>query len=86
MFFAVNHNISDPGQFWSRAQESLPNLPDGIKVHGVYPNADMNEAVCIWEADSLEQITDYLEGKTGDVSNNTYLVINEGNAMGLPGS
>ncbi len=84
MYFAVKHNISNPGEFWSRAQASLPNLPEGIKIHSVLPNATMNEAVCLWEANNLEQMQEYLEGKTGDVSKNDYLVVNEANAMGLP--
>lgn len=84
MFFAIKHTISNPPEFWSRAQASLPNLPAGIKIHSVLPNAEMNEAVCLWEANSHEQMRDYLEGKTGDVSKNEYLVVNETNAMGLP--
>lgn len=84
MFFAVKHSISNPGVFWARAQESLPNLPEGIKVHQVFPNAAGDEAVCLWEAESLEAIRDYLEGKTGDVSQNHYIIVNEANAMGLP--
>ena len=84
MYFRVNHTISDPGQFWSRAQESLPNLPEGIGIHGVFPNDTMDKATCIWEANSLEHIQEYLEGKTGDVSQNDYMAINPTNAMGLP--
>lgn len=84
MFFRVNHKISDPGQFWSRAQESLPNLPAGIKIHAVFPNETMDNATCVWEAESEAQIREYLEGKTGDVSHNDYMRINEANAMGLP--
>ncbi|MCW5908741.1 MAG: hypothetical protein KIS94_12835 [Chitinophagales bacterium] len=85
MFFRVNHAISNPGEFWARAQASLPNLPEGIKIHGVFPNETMDIATCIWEAESEQQIKEYLEGKTGDVSQNDYMAINTANAMGLPG-
>lgn len=85
MYFRVNHQISDPNTFWSRAEAALPNLPEGIKIHGVFPNETMDNATCIWEADSLNTIRDYLEENTGDVSHNDYMAINVKNAMGLPG-
>lgn len=86
MLFAVNHDIHDPAAFWARAKESLPNLPPGIKVHAVMPNEAMNHAVCVWEAESLPAMQAYLEGKTGDVARNTYLLIHEANGMGIPGA
>lgn len=84
MKFRVNHTIANPQEFWSRAQQALPNLPEGIKVHMVMPNEKMDTATCVWEADSLETITSFLEGATADVSKNDYMIINEPNAMGLP--
>lgn len=84
MYFRVNHTISDPATFWARAKESLPNLPAGIKIHAVFPNETMNLATCIWEGETEAQLREYLEGKTGDVSNNDYMLINAANAMGLP--
>lgn len=84
MYFRVNHTISNPSEFWARAQQSLPNLPAGIKIHAVFPNETMDLTTCVWEADSEKQIREYLEGKTGDVAKNDYMVINAANAMGLP--
>ncbi len=84
MYFLVNHTISNPAEFWARAQASLPNLPDGIRVHGVYAQADATRAACLWEAGSEAQIREYLEGKTGDVSDNDYLVVDATKSMGLP--
>jgi hypothetical protein len=85
MKFRVNHTISNPQEFWGRAQKALPNLPEGIKVHVVLPNEAMDKGTCVWEAESLEKIKEFLETATGDVSQNDYMVINEANAMGLPG-
>ena len=84
MKFRVNHVIANPAEFWSRAQQALPNLPQGIKVHMVMPNEKMDNATCVWEADSLEIITNFLEGATADVSKNDYMIISEPHAMGLP--
>jgi hypothetical protein len=85
MLFAVTHDISDTAAFWSRAEASLPNLPEGIKIHAVMPDAKGAKAICVWEAESLAAITAYLEDKTGDVAKNTYLVINEANGLNIPG-
>lgn len=84
MYIAIKHTISNPSEFWSRAQASLPSLPEGIKIHSVLPNAAGDDAVCIWEANSLEQLSTYLESKTSDVAHNHYIVVNEASAMGLP--
>ena len=83
MFITVKHTISNPGEFLSRSLASLPNLPDGIKIHSVLPNAAMNDAVCLWKAESPEQIKTCLESKTGDVSANHTIPVNEANAMGV---
>lgn len=85
MIITVKHTISNPEQFWSRAQESLPNLPDGIKIHSVMPDDSMANAICVWEANDLEHLRAYLEGKTGDVSHNEYMPVNMKGAMGVPG-
>jgi len=86
MIFAIRHTITNPEVFWKRAQESLPNLPQGFKVHSVMPDASMKNAVCIWEAESLDKMRAYLEGAVGDVSTNDYIVVNEAAAMGIPKS
>jgi hypothetical protein len=85
MIITVKHTISDPDQFWSRAQESLPNLPEGIKIHSVMPDDSMTNAICVWEANDVEHLKEYLEGKTGDVAHNDYMAVNEKAGMGIPG-
>ena len=47
------------------------------------PNETMNVATCVWEAADLATITAFLEGATGDVSKNEYMIINEAHAMGV---
>lgn len=84
MLIVVNHQISDVAAFWNSAKESLPSLPAGIKIHQVMPSPDMATGVCLWEADSIAQLTDYLNSKVGSVSTNTYMEVNTANAMGLP--
>lgn len=84
MFISVKHNISNPTEFWSIAEKSLPNLPSGIILHSSFPTADMSIAFCLWETDSLDGFKKYLEGQTGHVSKNDYYIIEEKFAIGLP--
>jgi hypothetical protein len=84
MFFVVHHRISNPTEFWAAAQRELPNLPDGIRVAAVYPNADGTEATCLWTCDSQERLVTYLESQTGQFAQNSYMPVDASKAMGLP--
>ena len=86
MFISVHHQINNPGQFWASAQKSLPELPvPGVKrICNVFPSGNMMEATCIWEADSIESLDQYLRSKVFDWSKETYFEIDAAHAMGLP--
>jgi len=84
MYFVVHHRISNPAEFWAAAQRELPNLPDGIGVVAVYPNAAGDDATCIWSCASQAKLTAYLEEQTGRFAHNDYMPIDASKAMGLP--
>ncbi len=86
MIIHVSHKINNPEVFWKSAQDNLPNLPEANvqRVIQSLPNADMSEASCLWEADSIESLNSYLRSKVGDTSNETYYEVNTANALGLP--
>ncbi len=84
MYIVVNHRISDPNAFWSTAERELPNVPNGMVMHGSYPNGDGTAATCIWEASAVPQLRDYLEGVVGSYSDNEYMVVEPSKAYGLP--
>lgn len=86
MIIVVHHQISNPTDFWAAAQKSLPELPiAGVnKIIQVMPNKDMNEAICVWEADSIEQLDVYLRSKVTDWSTENYYELNGAAAMGMP--
>ncbi len=86
MFISAHHQINNPGEFWTSAQRSLPELPQpGIqRICSVFPSNAMTEATCIWEADSIEALDSYLRSKVFDWSSETYFEINATNALGLP--
>ncbi|MEO6253403.1 MAG: hypothetical protein ABIO79_08870 [Ferruginibacter sp.] len=86
MIIVVNHKINNPTDFWASAQKSLPQLPaDGVqRVMQVMPNIDMTNAICVWEADSIETLDAYLRSKVQDWSTETYYELNAAAAMGMP--
>ena len=86
MIIVVNHNISNPTDFWASAQKSLPELPvAGVqRIMQVMPNNDMTSATCVWEADSIEALDTYLRSKVQDWSTETYYELNAAAAMGMP--
>lgn len=85
MIIVVNHKISNPGEFWGSAQRSLPELPvAGVqRIIQVLPNKDMNEATCVWEADSIEALDGYLRTKVFDWSNDSYYELDTAHSMGF---
>jgi hypothetical protein len=85
MVIIVKHSIANPKDFWESAQKSLPNLPEAgvTRVIQVMPNADMSEAVCVWEAESIESLDQYLRGKVLDWSSEKYFELNQAAAMGV---
>lgn len=84
MFFVVHHRISNVAEFWGAAQRELPNLPAGIAVVAVYSNAAGDDATCVWQCDSQERLSAYLEGQTGQFAQNSYMAIDPTKSMGLP--
>ena len=86
MIILVNHKINNPASFWGSAQESLPKLPEANvqRVLQALPNADMTEATCLWEAESIDALDSYLRSKVGDTSVETYYEVNVANSIGLP--
>lgn len=85
MFIVVEHEVTDPQSFWKSAQEATSNLPSGLKLHQVMPNAEGTKAACLWEASNINEVKDFIESNAGGTANNTYYAVEEKNAVGLPG-
>ncbi len=86
MIIVVNHRISNPQDFWASAQANLPNLPEAgvTRVIQVMPNSDMTHATCVWEAQDIPTLDNYLRGKVQDWSEDSFMEVNMANAMGMP--
>jgi hypothetical protein len=84
MFIAIEHDIHNPESFQERGQHVFP-LPDDLHVHHFLPATDLSRASCLYEAPSVDRLSNYLDGKLGDASTQRYYAVAEEVAIGLPG-
>lgn len=84
MYVLVHHEIHDPGKFWPVAQEAIPNIPDELKLHHTLPAKNGAIATCLWEADSVQAVRDFLEPALGNSSNNSYEEAENRDGIALP--
>jgi hypothetical protein len=85
MHVSVQHRITDPDKFFSmNPEEVLGGGPPGVQARQFFPSADRSIAACLWEADSVDTLRDYLDRVTAGASENTYFEVDTELAMGLP--
>jgi hypothetical protein len=73
MYVLVQHTVSDPAVFWNTADPN--NNPPNVKLHHSFPTPDGTRAVCIWEAESVDAVRNFLEPLFGKVSRNEYFTV-----------
>ena len=85
MQIVAQHRITDPEKFFSMdAEEVAGGGPAGVQGRQFFPSSDGTVAVCLWEADSIDSLRDYLDPATAGAAENTYFEIDTDRAMGLP--
>jgi hypothetical protein len=85
MHIVVQHRITDPEKFFSMdAEEVGGGGPPGVQGLQFFPSKDESVAACLWEADSINTLRDYLDPATADVSENAYFEVDTERAVGLP--
>ena len=86
MYVGVIHKINDPQAMLSRGEplSDPANAPAGVRGLEFFPAKDFNVATCLWEADSVEAVRDYVDGTLGDSCENSYFEIGKEHAHGLP--
>lgn len=85
MDVVVQHRITDPEKFFSMdPDEVVGGGPPGVQGRQFFPSQDRSAAVCLWEADSIDTLRDYLDPALAGVSENTYFEVDRERAMGLP--
>jgi hypothetical protein len=82
MYIMVQHTISDPAAFWKAADPNT-NSPQ-IKLHHTFPTPDGTRAVCIWEAPSVDAVSNLLEPTFGRISRNEYFPVENREGFARP--
>ncbi len=72
MYVIVEHQIKDPRTAFPRGERMKrgEDAPRGARVLQFYPSRDGSAVACLWEADSLDAIQEYVDATLGDSSTN----------------
>jgi hypothetical protein len=85
MNVVVQHRITDPEKFASMdAEEVAGGGPAGVQLRQFLAAQDGSMAFCLWDADSVDNLRDYLDPATAGVTENAYFEIDAETAVGLP--
>ena len=84
MLIIAHHNISNPEEFWKTAKETTQNLPTPLKVLGIYPSKDARSGTCLWEANNVQEVQQFLDKNTGKFAKNFCYEVNVKESIGLP--
>lgn len=78
MFIEVVHTISDKSVWTKRlADFEGQGPPSALTLHYSGTSSDGTKAFCLWEAQSAEALSTFLDEATVGAAQNTYYVIDE---------
>ena len=78
------HDIRDPEGFGAATGEAIAGIPEGMKLHAMFPSEDGSQAVCVWGAASVEDVRSFVDGATAGLARNDYFPVVDAQAIGLP--
>ena len=84
MLIIAQHEIQETEKFWAAAKAVTESLPSGLKVHSVFPSADMKKGTCLWEGPSVMEVQNFLDANTEGMATNFCYEVNQAAAMGAP--
>ncbi len=89
MHAVIHHFINDPAK-WEQTSRDVKSqieqhrLPKGLTPLQYFPSVDGRRADCLWEAESLEALRQYMDRTTSGASRNEYFEVKAQDAFGLP--
>ncbi len=89
MHAVIHHTINDSAK-WDQSGQRIMSmieqrrLPKGLKALEYLPSSDGRKAVCVWEADSLNTLREFIDRETAGAARNDYFEVKVENAFGLP--
>lgn len=89
MIVSVHHLIQNPDRWEQAAMRIMAlsknnDLPKGLKGLMFLPAMDGHKADCLWEANSLEALQDFLDREISSGAKNEYFQVDDASAFGLP--
>jgi hypothetical protein len=86
MYVVAYHRIKSPETAFSRGENLLAGngAPRGARALQFYPSRDQSAVTCLWEADSVGAVQEYVDSTLGDSSENICFEVDAGPARGLP--
>lgn len=93
MYVVVQHQIKDQQAAFSRGETLIRNegAPTGVRGLQFLPSQDGSAVTCLWEADSVASVQQYVDSTLGESSRNTCYAVAADHAFaqrpsGLPES
>jgi hypothetical protein len=84
MYVLVEHIINDPQAFWSSVAYALSSPPSLMTLHHCLPTPDGTHAVCVWEAERMQDVSGFLEAYVGHLARNLYYPVDAVAGIHLP--
>ena len=85
MYIVVQHQVTDPVKFWpADVAEYARMVPPHLRLHHTLAGVDGTRAVCVWEAESVAALRDWLEPATADGSVNAYFAAVNKEGVAIP--
>jgi hypothetical protein len=77
MYVVVHHHFLDPPTAFERGGKLMRNegAPAGVAVLQFYPAQDGTQAVCLWEAPSVDAVQRHVDSTLGDSSDNRCFLV-----------
>jgi hypothetical protein len=93
MYVVVQHQIKEQQTAFSRGEKLIKNegAPNGVRGLQFYPSTDGSAVTCLWQANSVKEIQEYVDSTLGASSQNTCYEVDAEQAfaerpLGLPAS
>lgn len=93
MYVVVQHRIKDRQTAFARGERLIKGegAPSGARSLQFYPSRDGSAVTCLWEADSVDAVQEYVDSTMGDTSENTCYAVDAEQSfaarpLGLPES
>ena len=83
MYVVVHHEIRNPETAFARGEslQTGEGAPAGVRVLQFYPSTDGSTVTCLWEADAVSALQEYVDTVLGDSSVNACYEVDAGQAF-----